>query len=150
MFRPAPCSLYPLCSQKKERIKNSFLFFFFSFACILSCFNHVQHFVTPWTVPHQAPLSLGFSRQEDWSGLPFSSPGYLPHSGIESMSPALAGRFFIGWATREALFIPSPCNKFNQVIHRQENEDRMVHLYTAKLPSPESEQNNASDNSMDG
>ena len=113
-------------------------------------FSHVRLFVTLWTVALQAPLSMGFSRQKCWSGLPFSSPGDLPHSGIESMSPALAERFFIGWATREALFIPSPCNKFNQVIHRQENEDRMVHLYTAKLPSAESEQNNASDNSMDG
>ena len=43
-------------------------------ACVLSCFNHVRLFVTPWTAAHQAPLSLGFSRQEYWSGLPFPSP----------------------------------------------------------------------------
>ena len=52
--------------------------------------------VTPWTVAHQAPLSMGFSRQEYWSGLPFPSPGDLPNPGIEPESPvcpALAGRF---------------------------------------------------------
>ena len=43
---------------------------------------------TPWTVAHQAPLSMGFSRQEYWSGLPFPSPGDLPNSGIELTSPA--------------------------------------------------------------
>ena len=45
--------------------------------------------VTLWTVAHQAPLPIGFSRQEFWSGLPFSSPGYLPDPGIEPGSPAL-------------------------------------------------------------
>ena len=44
---------------------------------------------TPWTVARQAPLSMGFSRQEYWSGLPFSSPGHLPHPGIKHGSPAL-------------------------------------------------------------
>ena len=44
---------------------------------------------TPWTVVFQAPLSLGFSRQEDWSGLPFASSRYLPDPGIEPWSPAL-------------------------------------------------------------
>ena len=45
--------------------------------------------VTPWTVAHQAPLSVGFSRQEYWSGLPFPSPGDLPNPGIEPGPPAL-------------------------------------------------------------
>jgi len=49
--------------------------------------------VTPWTVACQAPLSMGFPRQEYWSGLPFPSPD-LPDPEIEPMSPALAGRFF--------------------------------------------------------
>ena len=52
----------------------------------LSC---VQLFATPWTVAHQAPPSMGFSRQEYWSGLPFPSPGDLPNTGIEPRSPAL-------------------------------------------------------------
>ena len=51
--------------------------------------NHVQLFVTPWTVAPQSPLSMGFSRQEYWSGLPFPSPGDLPNPGIEPGSPAL-------------------------------------------------------------
>ena len=49
----------------------------------------IQLFVTPWTVARQAPLSMGFSRQEYWSGLPFPSPGDLPNPGIEPGSPAL-------------------------------------------------------------
>ena len=48
----------------------------------------------PWTVAHQAPLSMRFPRQEYWSGLPFPSPGDLSHSGIKSTSLELASRFF--------------------------------------------------------
>ena len=57
--------------------------------CVLSCFSHVQLFATLWTVARQAPLSMGFSRQEYWSRLPFASPGDLPNPGIEPGSPAL-------------------------------------------------------------
>ena len=46
-------------------------------SCVLSHFSHVQLFVTPWTGAHQAPLSMGFSRQQYWSGLPFPAPSYL-------------------------------------------------------------------------
>ena len=46
-------------------------------------------FATPWTIAYQGPLSMGFSRQEYWSGLPFPSPGDLPNPGIESRSPTL-------------------------------------------------------------
>ena len=52
-------------------------------------FSPVQLFVTPWTVTYQAPWSIGFSRQEYWSGLPFPSPGDLPNPGIKTGSPAL-------------------------------------------------------------
>ena len=51
-------------------------------------FSHVQLFVTPWSVVSQAPLSMGFSWQEYWSGLPCPSPGDLPDPGIEPISPA--------------------------------------------------------------
>ena len=51
-------------------------------------------FCDPWTVAHQAPLSMGFPRQVYWSGLPFPFPGLLPNPGIESMSSAWVGRFF--------------------------------------------------------
>ena len=54
----------------------------------------VQLFGTPYTVAHQAPLSMGFFRQEYWSGLPLPSPGDLPNPGINPVSPALAGGFF--------------------------------------------------------
>ena len=59
--------------------------------------SHVQLFVTPWTVACLAPLSVAFSRQESWSGLPPLPPGHIPDPGIEPValtSPALAGSFF--------------------------------------------------------
>ena len=59
--------------------------------------SHVQFFVTLWTEACQALLSMEFSRQEDWSGLPFSTPGDLPKPGVEPASLvtlALAGGFF--------------------------------------------------------
>ena len=59
--------------------------------------SHVRLFVTLWTIAHQAPLSMGFPRQEYWSRLPFPSPGDLPDPGIKPVSPVsatLAGRFF--------------------------------------------------------
>ena len=51
--------------------------------------SHVRLFVTPWTVAYQASPSMGFSRQEYWSGLPFPSPGDLPDPGIEPRSPTM-------------------------------------------------------------
>ena len=56
--------------------------------------SSVLLFVTLWTVAHQAPLSMGFSRQEYWNELPFPPPGNLPNPGIESTSPTLADGFF--------------------------------------------------------
>ena len=53
------------------------------------CAELLKSCVNVWTVTHQAPLSVGFSRQEHWSGLPCPSPGYLPHPGIKHESPAL-------------------------------------------------------------
>ena len=72
---------------------------------MISCFSHVQPCATLWTVAHQAPLSMGFSRQEYWSGVPCPPPGDLPDPGIELeslTSPALAGKFFSTSATWEA------------------------------------------------
>ena len=68
--------------------------------CVCVCAHSVTQsylFMTTWTIAHQAPLSVGFPRQEYWSGLPFPPPGDLPNPGIEPespVSPALAGRFF--------------------------------------------------------
>ena len=64
---------------------------------MVSHFSSVQLFATLWTAALQAPLSMGFSRQAYWSGLPFPSPGDLPDPGIKPtslISPALAGGFF--------------------------------------------------------
>ena len=88
--------------------------------CMLSCFSHVQLFATPWTVAHQAPLSMVFPRQEYWSGLPFPSPGDLPNPWIKPASlksPALAGRFFTTRATWEG---PKKhfCREKNKVIQK--------------------------------
>ena len=69
---------------------------------MLSHFNCVQLFVTPWTIAHQAPLSMRFSRQEYWSGFPWPPPGDLPDPGVEptsAASPALTGGLFTISAT---------------------------------------------------
>ena len=79
-------------------------------SCMLCCavlrhFSHVWLFATQWTIAHQSPLSLGFSRQQYWSGLQWPPPGELPNPGIEPtslMSPALAGGLFITGTTWEA------------------------------------------------
>ena len=71
--------------------------------CVLSCSGMSDSWhVTPWTVARQAPLPMGFSRQEYWSGLPLPPPGDLPNSGIESASPTLAGGSFTAWALGKA------------------------------------------------
>ena len=72
---------------------------------VLSHFSRVQLFATQWTVAHQAPLSMGFSRQEHWSGLPCPPPGDLSIPWMETaspLSPALAGGFITTNATWEA------------------------------------------------
>ena len=79
-----------------------------AFMCVCVCvssFGCVQLFATLWTVAQQTPLSMGFSRQEYWSGLLCPPPGYLPDPGIESaslLSPALANGFFTTSTTWEA------------------------------------------------
>ena len=77
-------------------------------ACMLSPFSYVQLFTTPWVVSDQAPLSMGFSRQEYWNGFPCPPPGDLPNPGIEPSSPAL----------KAADSLPTkPPGKPNRVIH---------------------------------
>ena len=71
------CSVYKL---NKNKVKVKLL-------------SSVQLFATPWSVAYQTPPSTGFSRQEHWNGLPCPPPGDLPDPGIETPSPALAGRF---------------------------------------------------------
>ena len=72
---------------------------------MLSCFSHVRFYATPLTSAPQAPLSIGFFRQEHWSGLSFPPPGDLPDPRIKPASltsPELAGGFFTTSATWEA------------------------------------------------
>jgi len=82
---------------------------FLILVCLLTCFSPVRLFVTLWTVAGKAPLAMGFSRQEYWSGLPCPPPGELPNPGTEPTSLYIActgGRFFIPSATWEALLGP--------------------------------------------
>ena len=91
--------------------------------CKLNRFSHVWLCATLWTLAPQAPLSMEFSRQEYWNGLPWSPPGALPHPGIEPvslMSPALADGFFTASATWEAR-VASLSSSFMQIIWSKEN-----------------------------
>ena len=91
--------------REEERLKEKLRQFVPCSLCVLSHFSCVRLFVTLWTIAHLAPLPMGFSRQEYWSGLPCLPPGDLPDPCIESaslMSPALAGGFFTTSATWEA------------------------------------------------
>ena len=75
------------------------------FVLVLNRFSHVLLFVSPQTLARQVSLSMGFSRQDYWSGLPFPSPGDLPNPEIKPtslLSPAWAGRFFTASPTWEA------------------------------------------------
>ena len=81
--------------------------------CVLSCLHGVLLCVIPWTVAHQTPLSMDFSRQDYWSGLPCPPPGGLPDPGIEPeflMSPAVVGRSFatsVTWSLGLCLHLSS-------------------------------------------
>ena len=93
--------------------------------CVLSL-NHVSLFETTWSIAQQAPLFMGFPRQDNWSGLPFSPPEDLPYPGIEPRapaSPALTGRFF----TTE------PPEKPN-ISSRVQNESQSCFIYWKFMP----------------
>ena len=91
---------------------------------MLSCFSHVWLFATLWTIVHQAPLSMGFSTQEYWSGLLCPPPRDLPHPGIEPVSlmcPAVAGGFFTTYVAllfsgyRWALQTRTSCDSYRSI-----------------------------------
>ena len=82
------CKLLYLCVPGQATFPNLTQLSWNMCLCVQS-FSQVQLFATTWTAAHQAPLSMGFSRQEYWSGLPFPPPGDLPHPGNEPTSPAL-------------------------------------------------------------
>ena len=97
------------------------------YVCVISCFSRVHLFVTPWTVAHQAPRSMGFSRQEYWSGLPHPPPGDLFHPGIESesMSPAFAGGFFYHQRHLGSTIL----KQLNAYTHTPTHGLRLIQLY---------------------
>ena len=85
--------------------------------CMLIRFSCVRLFATPWTVAQQAPVSMGFSKQEYWSGLPFSTPGDLPEPGIETtslVSSASAGGFFVTSATKITCLLLKHVHNYGQ------------------------------------
>ena len=92
MDRGAWRASVPGATQSRTRLSDRRLYLLY--ACGLSHFSRVQIFATLLTVPCQAPLSMGFSRREYWSGLPCPPPGDLPDPGIEPTSLTLAGRLF--------------------------------------------------------
>ena len=105
--------------------------------CMPGHFSHVQLFAAPWTVAHQAPLSVGFSRQEYWSGLPCPSPGDLPltqglnlcllcllHWQTSSLPLAPPGKPHEGWYLKEMAL--KPLGKANCI--------RLYHLFASVQP----------------
>ena len=78
--------IMPNCFHSGFQIRTDLCFISLLHVCMLSCFSRILLLVTLWTVACQAPLSMGFSKQEYWNGLPFPSPRDLPDPGIE---PAL-------------------------------------------------------------
>ena len=93
--------LKTVLAHNSSSVKNYWMNWYFC-VCVLNPLSCVWRFLTLWTIACQSPLSMGFSRQEYWCGLPCSPPGDLPDLEIEPlspMSPALAGRFFTTSAT---------------------------------------------------
>ena len=112
-------NLFSLLSLKQLQ------FVLFDLSAVLSRFSRVRLVATPWTVAHQAALSMEFPRQEYWNGLPFPSPGALPDLGIEPaslVSSALAGGFSYHCAPWEA----------SKVINYYFSEENELKLRPAK------------------
>ena len=94
----------------------------------------MDHKDSLWTIAHQAPLSMGFFRQEYWSGLPCLPPEDLPDSGIKPLSflsPAVAGKFFMASATWEVAHILIVCLLTLQQKWRE--EDVAVDVYQGRV-----------------
>ena len=99
----------------------------------MSYCSHVQLFATLWTVAHQTPLSMGFSREEYWNGLLFPSPGDLPDSGIEPtslLSPALAGGIFTLEPPRQRHTLQRKKRESNSGGERLEGREHSLPIHT--------------------
>ena len=111
--------------------------------CVSRTLSCVRLCVTLWTVAHQAPLSMEFSRLEYWNRLPFPPAGDLPNPGIEPaslMSPALAGRFFTTSATWEAMYIYI---LLQNLLHRKQHDS---HQFTCGMVTKEWDGNKVTQN----
>ena len=93
---------FAISSKRKESEKNRGVCVCVCVCMCVQLLSHVRFFINPWTAVLQAPLSMGFPRQEYWISLPFPSPEHFPHPGLEPSPPALADRFFTVEPTREA------------------------------------------------
>ena len=116
-------TIFHIYKVKDEYIYMLFMSMFISMhVCVLS---HLWLFVTPWTVAHQAPPSMGFSRQEYWSGLLFPTPGDLLDPGIELVSPALEADSLPLGHQRSPIYIYIPTIPSSHSCKKQEGQ----HLY---------------------
>ena len=118
-------SQLPLQGRRLQKLL-SLLAMHLSPMCSLCLLSRVRLSATPWTIARQAPLSIGFPRQESCSGLSFLPPGDLPDPGIKPASPALAGMFFTTSATWEA----------QRLQRREENHGSTPSKAQAWLTSP--------------
>ena len=122
-----------------ELICQGFYSEVFLAVCVLNHFSHVQLFATPWTVAHQAPLCVGFSRQDYWSGL-IAMPSSTGSSQLKDrthilMSPALAGQFFTTSATWEAPSWLSSLNCGNLFSHSFTGQKSKIRVWAGLVPS---------------
>ena len=94
--------------------------------------SRVRLFATPWTIAHQAPVSMGFSRQEYWSALPFPSPGDLPNPGIKPRSPALQADALtsepptLKKRTRQILELNNSINEIKNVLEKASEIEQTI------------------------
>ena len=125
--------------QVYSKVLQSYIYIYIHlfFSSVLSSSVMSDHFVIPWTIARQAPLSVGFSRQEYQSGVSFPSPGDLPHPEIEPgslASPALAGGFFTIQFSSVAqscltLCDPMNCSMPGLPVHHQLPEFTQTHIH---------------------
>ena len=137
-IREAPWNRRPheRTHRRRPRERQLTLFLNSSMTSVLFCLVVKSYltFATPCTITHQAPLSMGFPRWEQWSGLPFPSPGDLRDPGIELTSPALAGGFFTTKPPAKVLLdLPEEIAWFiNSKIPRSFNPPSKQLLWSAK------------------
>ena len=110
LYNSQEVTLYQLSNYPSTTVFSDYFQLFTIMPNIVCVLSRVRLFATPWTVTHQAPLSMGFFflRQEYWSGLPFLPPGDLPDPGMEAMfptCPALAAEFFTTSAAWKAQYL---------------------------------------------